>query len=190
MATERQIAANRANAAKSPGPVTPEGKRISSQNGSLHRLLSSRVVLKGESLRRYNAFIAAFIRQFQPRNAAEIALIQTMALARSHLLCARRSQTAALNREIARARFDQPSDTPRTTLIAIAFRTLAENSRSFARQYRLENHHDREYHRSLAKFLKLRQMPTPAHLAGEKGTYNFETEANLGTFDAHIPKSI
>jgi len=87
MATERQIQANRANAAKSTGPVTPESKRISSQNASTHRLLSGVVILKGESLRRYNDLTAALVLQFHPRNSAETALIQTMAVAKLLKLC-------------------------------------------------------------------------------------------------------
>jgi hypothetical protein len=71
MTTERQIKANRANALRSTGPVTLEGKRISSKNGALHGLLSGTVVLKGESMRRYNDLAAALMLQFQPRNSAE-----------------------------------------------------------------------------------------------------------------------
>ena len=98
MATERQIIANRANAAKSTGPVTPEGKRNSSQNASLRRLDPGAAklpgALKGESLRRYNQLAGEFILQFQPRNSAEAALIRTMTLARRRLLCSWRIQTA------------------------------------------------------------------------------------------------
>jgi hypothetical protein len=71
MATERQIQANRANPQKSTWPTTPEGKRISSQNGVLHSLVSGTVVLEGESMRRFNELAAALMRQFQPRNSAE-----------------------------------------------------------------------------------------------------------------------
>jgi hypothetical protein len=190
MATERQIAANRANAAKSTGPVTPEGKRISSQNASLRRLLSSAVALKGESMRRYNAFAAALIFQFQPRNAAETALIQTMALARWRVLCMRRIQTAALRREIARVRRDHPPGAPLATLIAIAFRTLAEEDPaepgSIVRASVLESHYDREYHRALAKLLKVREIPLPAQLSGETGDCDFQTEANFKTVSAPL----
>jgi hypothetical protein len=70
MATVRQIQANRANAAKSTGPVTPEGKRNSARNLVNHGLISGTVVLKNESMRRFNGLAAALILQFQPRNAA------------------------------------------------------------------------------------------------------------------------
>ncbi len=49
MATDHQIQPNRANAQKSTGPASPEGKRISPQNGVVHSLVSGTVVLKGES---------------------------------------------------------------------------------------------------------------------------------------------
>jgi hypothetical protein len=132
MATERQIIANRANAAKSTGPVTPEGKRNSSQNASLRRLDSAaklQGVIKGESLRRYNQLAEEFILQFQPRNSAEAALIQTMILARWRMLCSWRIQAAELRREIARARQDHPSA---ASSFAAALLNLAENSGSFA----------------------------------------------------------
>jgi hypothetical protein len=76
MATERQILANRANAAKSTGPRTARGKKISSQNATVHGLVSTTVVLKGESMRRFNDLAAALILQFQPRNSAESFLVR------------------------------------------------------------------------------------------------------------------
>jgi hypothetical protein len=42
VASDRQIAANRANAKKSTGPRTAEGKLISSQNARRHRLSAPR----------------------------------------------------------------------------------------------------------------------------------------------------
>jgi hypothetical protein len=101
MTTERQIKANRANALKSTGPITPEGKQISSKNAALRGVLSGTVVLKGESLRRYNELAAALILQFQPRNSAETSLVQTMTVARWRLLRIWGIQTAGFQQEMA-----------------------------------------------------------------------------------------
>jgi hypothetical protein len=161
MATERQIKANRANAAKSTGPVTPEGKRISSQNASLHRLLSDAAVPEGASLRRYNQFAAALMLQFQPRDADETALIHSMALARWHRSTLWGMQTATLRREMRRARQHHSDSDPLAAESgaprAAAFRSLAENSRAFLRQHRLEIYYGRQFNQALAKLLKLRE---------------------------------
>ncbi len=66
MATERQILANRANALKSTGPRTAAGKKRSAPKVSVRGLVSTTVVLKGESLHRFNELAAALILQFQP----------------------------------------------------------------------------------------------------------------------------
>jgi hypothetical protein len=183
MATERQIIANRASAAKSTGPVAPEGKRNSSQNASLRRLDAAaklRGVLKGESLRRYNQLAQEFILQFQPRDSAEAALVQTMILARWRVLCSWRMQTAGLRREIARQH--RPSAGFAST---VALLSLAENSGSFARQLRLEAHYLRQFNRALTQLLKLREIPKscaaphlPTQPDGETADCDFSTKAN------------
>ena len=48
MTSEKQIAANRANAAQSTGPTTPEGKAAVRLNAIKHGLLSREVLLPGE----------------------------------------------------------------------------------------------------------------------------------------------
>ncbi len=156
MATERQIQANRANAAKSTGPITPEGKRASSQNAARHRLVSSTVVLKGESTRRFNDLESALLLQFRPRNCAEAALVQTMIAARWRLLRMWGIQTAVFELEMARAHNSDPSAGSGAILAAATFRNLADNSRVLALQLRLEAAYDRQYHRALALLLKLR----------------------------------
>jgi hypothetical protein len=104
MATERQIQANRANARKSTGPKSPEGKRISSKNAALTNRVSGTIVLKGESLRRFHDLAAALTAQFQPRYSAETYLVQAMAVARWRLLRMWGIQTAGFESEMAAAR--------------------------------------------------------------------------------------
>ncbi len=183
MATERQIKANRANALKSTGPVTPEGKRISSKNGALPKLLSGTIVLKGESLRRFNDLAAALILQFQPRNSAEISLVQTMTAARWRLLRIWGIQTAGFEQEMAR---QDPSAGSGAVLAAATFRSLADNSRVLGLQQRFEAAYDRQYNRALAMLLKLREVPDstapsypPIQLATETWDDDFQREANF-----------
>jgi hypothetical protein len=156
MATERQIHANRANAAKSTGPITPEGKRICASNLPPQGFIAGTVVLKGESMRRYNDLAAAVILQFQPRNSAETALVQIMTVARWRLLRIWGIQTAGFELEMARQDHSAGSG---AVLAALAFRSLADNSRALALQHRFEATYDRQYRQALAMLLKLRETP-------------------------------
>jgi hypothetical protein len=189
MATERQIKANRANAAKSTGPVTPEGKRISSKNAALPGLASGTVVLKRESVRRFNDLAAALILQFQPRNSAEAFLIQTMTAARWRLLRMWGIQTAGFELEMAQT-LQQSGESAASgaVLAAIAFRALADNFRVLALQHRFEAAYDRQYNHALAMLLKLRETPDstpltypPLQLATETWDEDFSSEPNSAT---------
>jgi hypothetical protein len=199
MATERQIRANRANPAKSTGPITPEGKRKVSQNASLHRLESEAAIqegiLEGMSRRRYNALAAELSREFQPRNSAEKVLVRTMTLARWRLLSMRELETATLQREIDRTRHDHPSLGFRDAL-ALAFCNLADDPRMLLRQHRLEARYEREYVKACTKLLNLRQtaivQPGELHAAGyagessKAGANDFQTKANSKADSARL----
>lgn len=65
MASLKQIAANRANAQKSTGPKTPEGKRIVSQNPIQHGLLAVNPVCLPEEQEEYERFVAQMGTQWQ-----------------------------------------------------------------------------------------------------------------------------
>jgi hypothetical protein len=86
MATEKQIAANRANAAKSTGAKTPAGKAVSSRNAAKHDLLARSFVLKSECPERFEAFVASFYAEYNPSTPTETALVDTMATARWRLI--------------------------------------------------------------------------------------------------------
>ena len=81
MPTQKQIEAARINGAKSHGPVTPEGKQASSTNAIRHGLLSGSIVLKGESIARFEALYDDLLSEHQPATQSEIAVVNVMAAA-------------------------------------------------------------------------------------------------------------
>ena len=70
--SERQLAANRANAKKSTGPRTPEGKRRSSMNGLVHGLRARKTVLPDDDPRAFAVFARRIRRELAPRGAVEV----------------------------------------------------------------------------------------------------------------------
>src|SRR5580704_12356212 len=73
--------ASAANSANSTGPVTPEGKARSSQNATRHGLLSASMVLHGESDDRFSAYLSVLEDELQPAPGVESSLVETMAVA-------------------------------------------------------------------------------------------------------------
>ncbi len=81
-ATERQIAANRRNAKKSTGPVTAEGKRRSSRNGTKHGLYSKDIVIDcpafKEDREQYETLLVNLQEEFSPSTPYENKLVTTL----------------------------------------------------------------------------------------------------------------
>ncbi len=71
MATEAQIEANRANAQKSTGPRTPEGKATVAQNTVKHGLLARTAVLHGEDWEEYTCFSEVLLDELYPDGVME-----------------------------------------------------------------------------------------------------------------------
>jgi len=103
-------------------------------------------------MRRFNDLAAALTLQFQPRNCAEAGLIQTMIVARWRLLRMWGIQTAAFELEMAHAHQNAHPATAASgaVLAAIAFRTLADSSRSLALMHRMETSHEGQFNSALA----------------------------------------
>jgi hypothetical protein len=79
MATERQIEANRANAQRSTGPVTADGKARVRQNATKHGLTAANVVIAGEDARDFGELLDALRDDLRPVGATEEMLVQLIA---------------------------------------------------------------------------------------------------------------
>jgi hypothetical protein len=79
MATQKQLAANRENAKSSSGPVTPEGKFISSHNAVKTGLTGQTVLLKTDDVEAYKTHIQRLNDDHKPARDNERALVQDLA---------------------------------------------------------------------------------------------------------------
>src|SRR3989304_2934365 len=79
MASEKQGAANRRNAAKSTGPNTPHGKLQSRRNAMRHSLTARTIVTAMEDAEEFERFAAAIGADYKPTSAIEHELIARLA---------------------------------------------------------------------------------------------------------------
>ena len=81
--SEKQLAANRANAKKSTGPKTEEGKAKSALNGRRHGLTGAAFIRTDEDQEAFNRFFPRFIADLKPVGDVELSLAQL--IARDHV---------------------------------------------------------------------------------------------------------
>jgi hypothetical protein len=79
MLSDKQLAANRANAQLSTGPKTEEGKRRSSLNARRHNLTGQVTAMTEEDRIAHDAFSEALIKSMAPEGALELQLAQRIA---------------------------------------------------------------------------------------------------------------
>src|SRR5450759_999836 len=79
MASEKQVSANRRNAAKSTGPMTQGGKQQSRRNAMRHGLTAATVVTAIEDSQEFERFAAAIRADYQPVSAIEHELVARLA---------------------------------------------------------------------------------------------------------------
>src|SRR5580698_7774293 len=158
MPTERKSRASRENGAKSRGPKTSAGKRNSSSNAIRHGLLAKRLLLDQESAARFYELINEVRSEFAPQTPAETAAVETMAWCRWRQLRLWTLENAAINYEIMKqptpAAGEPDPDGP--TRAVLAFRTLADHSKTLTLLNRYETSTDRQLSRALRRFYTLR----------------------------------
>src|SRR5689334_16398498 len=79
MSSEKQIAANRANAKRSTGPNTSGGKARSRMNAWKHGLRAENVVIDGEDAKELQAIQRELWEEYQPAPGMESLLVERLA---------------------------------------------------------------------------------------------------------------
>jgi hypothetical protein len=161
MKTAAQKAASRINGAKSKGPITPEGKRISSRNATKHGLLAETVVLETENKELFFAMVNELLEEHQPATPTEEMLVKTIASAQWRRDRIWNLQKAQFDRDI-------QSQPPATAPPQAAIQALnnPDTVRTHELLLRYEVALDREISRALLRLTQLQNRGTglqPVH---------------------------
>jgi len=147
MATEKQIAANRANANKSTGPKTAEGKANLRFNNLRHGLRTDALILPCEDRRDFDNFLRELEAEWQPETPSAHMLVEQMAIAQWKLRRVDRTQRAIL--------INDPDGVEHIPVLDRLSRQEARLERSFFRA-------SKELDRLKRNPLKLPRGPKPA----------------------------
>ena len=129
--TPRQLAANRANAQKSTGPKTLQGKLRSRYNSLTHGLTSNCTCIPSEDFQRYDFRRHDYSAMFSGANIFESEIIDELCANRWRKERAVRYETALMTEAIARYHDEIQRQYPGLSApveAGIAFRMMAENS--------------------------------------------------------------
>ena len=113
--SEAQLAANRANAKKSTGPVSIEGKKRSSANSTTHGITARRPLLPWDECEVYENFIAALVDDLRPSGNLELEISRNVAEAYWRLRSLRSVEEAMLTLPPELLNPRDPSCDPTTT---------------------------------------------------------------------------
>lgn len=78
MATEKHIAANKANAQRSTGPKTEQGKATSSKNATKHGALSGIAIAEHEDALLFESMLRALVKEHEPTTTIEHQLVERL----------------------------------------------------------------------------------------------------------------
>ena len=165
--SEAQIAASRANGAKSKGPKTPEGKRIASLNAERHGLLSRLAVMDGEDQAGFLQLSHNLIELFQPADEHEANLVEIMLTSiwrRQRAMSMETSGFSFFHRYQTRlaAEHNNPCGNPFALAFAGLSASLASNKDADARAlellHRYEVRHTRAYNRAVKDLFAYRKL--------------------------------
>lgn len=154
--SERKRAANRANAAKSTGPRTPEGKRRSSRNARRSRFLASSLLIDHESRDRFNNLLHSLNATYAPQDSVEQVLIEKMAAAHWRLLRIWAIETASLNHETRLQAVAVPNEPP-PVQVMLAIHAMSDSHRHPDTFGRYERRYDREFYQAMTALTKYRE---------------------------------
>jgi hypothetical protein len=171
MPSELKSETARANGAKSHGPKTPEGKEASSQNSLKHGFTSRKTfILQTENFNEYKDFLAEHITIHQPVTAPEKELVDQMAIARWRIRRFVGAETVLIDCEMVRNRNKVDKEfgpTDSDLHLAMAIRSLADESRVLSLMSRYESRLQRVHDKAYAALRELQRVTAPSVSAGE-----------------------
>jgi hypothetical protein len=175
MRTPKQIAASRANGARSKGPITAQGKRNSSRNSVRHGLLAETIVLEEEHTGRFLDLLKELTDEHLPATCTETMLVETIAVASW-----RRSRIWGMQKENFDhdvASCDVETDSP-ALCATLALRSSPESIRSHEVLLRYEIAFDRQISRSLLRLQQLQDRNARRKQESAARTSNFDEESS------------
>ena len=171
--SDKQLAANRANAQKSTGPKTETGKRNSSRNSDRHGILANTVLIEGESRALFKKLLTGLESEFLPTTPTEFALVENMAVAQWRMRGLWCVQAASIAHELhLQADANAHEDPPTRTMLAM--RDSGDHSRHSGSMSRDEVRYDRQYHRALVGLLRFREEKNAGRQRSHQPTENKE----------------
>jgi hypothetical protein len=194
MSTSRkQIKANRANAKKSTGPKTPEGKRISSRNAITHGLYSRDLIVDSPHLKEnkeeYDLILTALKLELEPQGVLQEFLVRKIAncLWRSGRVV--RAETAQIKRQL----YFMNDSMPHTIALGVnAIPKGAADNDILRYELRVE----RQLSRTLNLLMRLKKIQSSSHsdpfmdyvTAKLPGLPPDETACDVGGRCPHLPQ--
>jgi hypothetical protein len=164
MPSQQQIDANRANALKSTGPQTPQGKAAVSQNALKHGLSAQQACIPGEDQDEFNATLQSFQDELKPVGPLQTLLVQQIVmaawrLARIRLLEGGIFQLRSVD-EVENIEKDYQNLAPRTRL-GYLFVCDVRGPNALATLARYEGRVERSFYRALHELQRLQAAPKP-----------------------------
>jgi hypothetical protein len=177
--SDKQLAANRANAQNSTGPRTPLGKARSSRNARKHTFAGTDfAIIKIEELESVNHLRADLIAVYRPVNSQELFAVERIALAQHHLLRMARFEAGLFTSALNEALLIPSDETPYVPLhqslevdaqdvkvqnryycLAYGFHYMnKQNSSTWALFLRYQTQAERQYRRAVEEFERLKAL--------------------------------
>lgn len=159
--SQSKLDANRANALKSTGPRTPEGKARSSRNALTHGLTSRDLTALGEDLQLLPSIIESFTASWNPQTPYEASLVRHLAELQLRRDRCARIETGLLDPNIGSI----TSEHTKPTINSAIARAFASSEDSFMNLSRYEAALSRDFDRTQKQLIAARKeklSPTPA----------------------------
>jgi hypothetical protein len=162
--------AARLNGAKSRGPITPEGKAVSSMNALRHGMCAKSLVLTNEDEAKFQLMRDGYLAHFQPFDEVELDLLEEIISARWRQRRIWGLETALLDLQMDKqakeieAQFKRIDETTRT---AVAYMALSDTSKCLIQTTRHEAMYSRQYRTAMKTLIQIQKDRKQSELQNE-----------------------